>query len=228
MKLLMFDIDGTLLDSTGIDDACFVQSFQDCFNLDIHGFEWNEVSEVTDPVLLDEVYFKLTGKQLTSDEHLSFKKHFLDLLSRCASSKPEDFAPVEGIQAFFNWLKSQDEYEVCLATGSWKRSGEIKLKAAGLDQFNWFMANADNHRSRRGIAQHALMNMCATTGTVFDHITYFGDGLWDFKTMQHLGWDFIGLDIHQTGKLALAGAKNIWTDYLEAINQLTAQDDHQT
>lgn len=228
MTLLMFDIDGTLLDSTGVDDACFIQSFKDCFDLDIHGVDWNQVSEVTDPVLLDEVFSKLAGRSLSEDEHLNFKRHFLNLLSRCASDQPKDFAPVIGIKAFFEWLNDQDDYQVCLATGSWKRSGEIKLQAAGLGHFDWFMANADDHRTRRGIAQHALMNMCAKTGVVFENITYFGDGLWDFKTMQHLGWEFIGIDAQQNGKLERAGVKNIWTDYLEAINQISTRDDHQT
>ena len=35
MKLLIFDIDGTILDSTEADDQCFIQTFKDLYQISV-------------------------------------------------------------------------------------------------------------------------------------------------------------------------------------------------
>ena len=49
----------------------------------------------------------------------------------------------------------------------------------------------------------------------FETITYFGDGLWDFKTTQKLEINFIGVDSKNNGYLKDNGAKQVIKDFIE-------------
>ena len=55
MKLIIFDIDGTLTDSKAIDDACFVESFKEEFDLDIGELDWSKFMNVTDTSITTEI-----------------------------------------------------------------------------------------------------------------------------------------------------------------------------
>ncbi|NQX91001.1 MAG: haloacid dehalogenase-like hydrolase [Flavobacteriales bacterium] len=216
MVLFMFDIDGTLLDSTGVDDACFVQSFQDIFDFNIEGFDWNQVSEVTDDVLAREVYASMAGKPLTEELYHKFKNHFISLLNKEAEAYPEKFSKVPGALEFMQVCLAHPGIAVSVATGSWKESGLLKLKMGGFEKHNLTFASCSDFPSRRNIARTSLMRACLVEQMEFSNVVYFGDGLWDYKTMQSLDWNFIGIDVHENGKLKAAGAEQIINHYLDA------------
>ena len=48
MKLVLFDIDGTLINSVKTDDECFVQTFDELYDIDLTKANWNEYTHVTD------------------------------------------------------------------------------------------------------------------------------------------------------------------------------------
>lgn len=56
MKLIIFDIDGTILDSVNADDKCFIQTFKDLYQIDLTNADWNDFTNVTDTGLTNEIF----------------------------------------------------------------------------------------------------------------------------------------------------------------------------
>jgi beta-phosphoglucomutase-like phosphatase (HAD superfamily) len=48
MTLLIFDIDGTLTDTKGVDDHCFMSAFQDEYAVELHNIDWANFKNITD------------------------------------------------------------------------------------------------------------------------------------------------------------------------------------
>ena len=48
MTATIFDIDGTLTNTTKVDDKCFIQAFENVFGIDISNQDWSELKHVTE------------------------------------------------------------------------------------------------------------------------------------------------------------------------------------
>lgn len=57
MHLCMFDVDGTLVDSSKFDEECFLKAAEIVFDTEISS-NWEEYSYATDAGILDEVLDK--------------------------------------------------------------------------------------------------------------------------------------------------------------------------
>ncbi len=56
MKLLVFDLDGTLTKTNAVDEECFVQAFADVFSIRDVNTRWSEYDHVTDVGVLQQVF----------------------------------------------------------------------------------------------------------------------------------------------------------------------------
>ncbi len=215
MKLIIFDIDGTLTDSKAIDDACFVETFKEVFDMDIGELNWSKFKNVTDTSITTEILSeKFSGEEL-DEAFEKLKYYFLKRLSNASIENPLSFQEVPGSKAFFDLIKSR--YHVGIGTGSWSNSGLIKLNAIGIKADDYPFGNCDNFVSREGMVQDAIRQ--AKTHyekEEFSEIVYFGDGVWDYKTCKNLSIRFIGIDSHNDNKLRDIGAKTVFTNYLDA------------
>ncbi|NER85007.1 MAG: hypothetical protein F6K42_36970 [Leptolyngbya sp. SIO1D8] len=71
MIATIFDIDGTLKDTTFIDDKCFIEAFDSIFGIDINNQNWSELKHVTDWGITEEIVFKKwAGNQLIMNYRL--------------------------------------------------------------------------------------------------------------------------------------------------------------
>ena len=211
MKLALFDIDGTLTDSTDVDDFCMTETFQHFLGNNVE-CDWESVSHVTDPVIVRETVERTTGSPCTEEQYAEIKQHFLSLLAEKARTEPERFSAVPGAHAFLEILAARGVV-IGLGTGSWKASAEIKLNTAGFNFSNYFFAHADLRNSRAGIASNVFAQATAHHGKLPSQWYYFGDGSWDLKTMKQLDWPFIGVDVQENEKLQSLGAKQVIHNY---------------
>ncbi len=215
MKLIIFDIDGTLTDSKAIDDVCFVETFKEVFDIDIGELDWSKFKNVTDTSITTEI---LRGKFSGEELDVAFeklKREFLKKLSEASKEKPSSFQEIPGSKAFFDLIKSR--YYVGIGTGSWSDSGRTKLNAIGIKADDYPFGNCDNFVSREEMVQDAIRQAKAQyEKEEFSEIVYFGDGVWDYKTCKNLNIRFIGVDSHNDNKLRDIGAKTVFTNYLDA------------
>ena len=214
MKLIIFDIDGTLTDTKKVDDVCFIYAFEKVFGIDIVNMDWSEFTTVTDWGIVRDIVLKETNKNLSVADHEQMKSIFFAKLLVEKKKNPSLFKEIPGALDFYNLIKNKPHYQVGIATGCWKESGVIKLKAIGIDSSDVAYANSDDFITREEIVLHTIAQAEEMNKGKFSEIIYFGDGVWDFNTCKNIGIRFVGIDIKNDGILKELGTQTVFTDFL--------------
>ena len=194
MKLVVFDLDGTLTATSAVDETCFVQAFAD--SLDIHHLStnWLDYDHATDSAVTRQAFRTHFGRKPESTEISKVVERFVELLSRHHDLDSALFAEIPGALAFLADLHENPEWEIALATGGWKRSAEFKLRAAGLPLDKFPAAFAEDGPSREAIVQTAIDRASAWYPCgEFERIVSVGDAIWDIKTARQLKLPFLGV-----------------------------------
>ena len=213
MKLVIFDIDGTLANTKQIDDACFIRAFDTTFQIDIREQKWEDITHLTDWGITEEIIQKHLKRNPTEAEYALMEANMITNLKTAKAENPAHFQEITGAVSFFKHLQTLPNITLGIATGAWEKSALIKLGAIGIDPTNYPFSNSSHFKTREGITNHAIQQASATYTGDFDEIIYFGDGVWDYKTCRNLGIRFIGIDILQNGKLKRIGAETVFEDY---------------
>lgn len=215
MTTIIFDIDGTLADTKAVDDKCFIQAFQETFNIDLGQQDWSLLQNVTDWGITEEVIHTNHNRLPSPSEYQQMKSCFFEKLGTELENNPAQFQAVEGAIAFFNFLENETDHPLGIATGAWEQSAFIKIKGIGLDHKNVAFSNSNFFKSREDILRHAIQQTREKHPDSTNDILYFGDGLWDYTTCKNLDIRFIGIDILQDGKLKKAGAEFVFPNFLD-------------
>lgn len=182
MRAIIFDLDGTLLQSMAVDCEIFEQSIKDVLGSVRFRGSYNCYENVTDRGIVEEL---MTDNGLPPDSNLveSIRSTFVSGLSdHIAKSGP--FKEIRGASEFLERLSVDADTRVAIATGCWQDSANLKLKSSGIEIDGIPVATCDDSASRAEIMQIALDRL----GGVFDSVTYFGDAQWDVEACQLLGW----------------------------------------
>jgi len=215
MKLVMFDIDGTLTRTFSIDSDCYVQAVEDVAGFESINTDWASYRCVTDSGILEELYRTRLNRSPSRDETAAIQDRFFRLLEEAATTSPGVYAAMPGANAFLARLREAG-FGSALASGGWQRTARLKLDLAQLDVEGVPAAFADDAHAREEIMRITLARAAETYRvSAFDALYYFGDGVWDAKATAFLGWRFIGLGTG-VGALRLRemGASEIFADYL--------------
>lgn len=213
MKLILFDIDGTILDSVNADDSCFIQTFNELYKIDLSNTDWNDFSNVTDAGLTIEIFAKWLDREPKKEEIENIKAYFKNLLE----DHIQQFTVIEKSLSFIELASMQTDFEVGFATGGWKETAELKCNSIGLDLNNYIFKSSNDHYNRDKIIEFVIKEALEKYNVKeFESITYFGDGLWDFKTTQTLGIDFIGVDVKNNRKLINLGVEKVIENFTDS------------
>ena len=213
MKLVMFDIDGTLTQSSDLDDSSFIQALDDVFGFKVVSNDWGTYTHVTDSYILEDIYRLHRGKPPAPEEVDRFRNRFVELLSEGALAHG-GVQPVRGAPEILSRLISSPDRAVAYAGGAWRASAIFKLRSAGLPVENIPNAFADDDRSREGICKIAHGRAEQHHQCIFREIVYVGDGVWDVHCAQRLKYSFIGIGQgDRAGRLIAEGAKHVLPDY---------------
>lgn len=223
VNLLVFDIDGTLLNSTGVDDECYEKALKETYNISFNDFNWEDFKDVTDQGVTEDILTNHFGRQAVAEEILNVEHAMGNLVAEQRLKNPEKFKPAEGVESLLEELSNQNDLAFCLATGAWKKSAEQKLSVLDLDLDKIPWQHCSHIRRRADIVMASLEKAkLFYKVTSFDNICALGDGKWDFLTAQELEINFIGIDLNNTGRLLELGADKIITKYnnLHSLTQL--------
>ena len=185
MHLVMFDIDGTLLQSNHFDAQCFEAALQDVLGAPIDN-RWGRYLHSTDAGILAQIIDELRPSGDRQAIMAAVEERFVAYISRHLSEHA--VLPIAGAPEFLRRLQSRHDVMVAIATGGWRESAQLKLAAAGIDVAGIPLASSSDHFSRMEIMKIAE----ARCGQVlFQRRTYFGDAAWDLRASQGLGYDFV-------------------------------------
>jgi len=185
MIAIIFDIDGTLVQSSGFDKDFARETVIDILglmtirpNLDYeHGTDSGILSQIMednnikDPSALGKIRTQF-GQRIQT---------YLEDGGQCD--------PVDGGLKLLRFLDINHDIKIGFATGGWGHTAKLKLKYAGYETVETPFASCDNSHKREEIMTTCLAQM----GDDFETIVYVGDGEWDRTATHNLGWHFIGI-----------------------------------
>jgi phosphoglycolate phosphatase-like HAD superfamily hydrolase len=187
MRAIIFDIDGTLLQSMAVDTEHFERSIIEVLGSVQFREDYYRYEHVTDRGVVEELMAD-NGFQPDATSVSSIRETFVRALSdHIEASGP--FKEVPGAAKFLKRLSIDADTRVAIATGGWQKSALLKLKSSGVNVTGIPLATCDDAVARTDIMQIALERL----GASFDSVTYFGDAQWDVDACEKLGWDFVAV-----------------------------------
>jgi phosphoglycolate phosphatase-like HAD superfamily hydrolase len=214
MRLVIFDVDGTLTQTMNADAECFVHSLADVCGFTEVDTNWSRYRHATDSSVFQEIYEARAGRLPTPNEISQFRQHFVGLLALASSEAP--FAPVTGAPQLLSRLTGSVEHSVALATGAWRDSGRLKMASAGLCYDDYPAASSDDAPDRETIVRLSMRRAAERYGR-FSDVVYVGDGVWDARVCRSVGIPFIGVAADgRAARLAAEGAVCVFPDFSDA------------
>ena len=212
MKLAIFDLDGTLTDSTAIDSACFVEAFDRAYELNASTTDWSGYRHHSDRGLTREFLLRAWEREPDEQAIVRHRAIFLSLLETRMLRLDE----IGGARAFLGLLR-QRHWDVAIATGGWSQAARMKLQRAGFES-TLPLACCDAAESRDDIVRQAI-------GGCRDCVVVFGDGPWDVRTARNLSLPFVGVGSGSAAEaLRHAGAPEVVRDFSDADGVLQAME----
>jgi phosphoglycolate phosphatase-like HAD superfamily hydrolase len=214
MRLVIFDIDGTLTQTMTADADCFVRSLAEvCGFFDVET-DWSGYKHATDSGVFHEIHEARTGRLPSAFEISRFRRHSVGLLEQMSSET--SFTTVRGAPLLLSRLTSRAEHRVALATGAWRDSARLKMASAGLCYDDYPAASSDDAMDRYMIIrlsiERAVERYGKPSGTV-----YVGDGVWDARACRRVGIPFIGIATDSRAeRLRAEGALCVFPDLSDA------------
>ncbi|HET9775568.1 MAG TPA: HAD family hydrolase [Gemmatimonadaceae bacterium] len=195
MRLVLFDIDGTLLNSAGMGRASMQRALGMIFGSP--GNPSYRYDGKTDKQIVRDV-MRMEGH---SDEHIDARMDalielYLEGLRAGAKSGKFNVRPLDGVLEILDALEPRDDVVLGLLTGNVEPGARIKLQAAGIDP-DRFRVNAfgsdHEHRpelpaiARRRAGEHLGLELAG------DRLVVIGDTPADIECGRSLGAKAIGV-----------------------------------
>lgn len=184
-KLLLFDIDGTLLTSGGAGERALILGFKDRFGID-DDFKTIDIAGRTDSGIAQQV-FRKHGIAQTAENVAAFFDGYLHRLAMLLPTTPGRLLP--GILTLLEALKERDDVVVGLLTGNLARGAELKLTHYGVWHYFEFGAFADDHHDRNELGRFACARALEKSGREFpaEQIYILGDTPHDIACARAIG-----------------------------------------
>ena len=150
-RLLLFDIDGTLVDTGGAGIQSLKDVLQQQFgvNDDLHGVE---VAGKTDSGIVHQILRK-QNIAVTEQNTATFLERYLELLEKELPQRQGRLLP--GVKELLPRLQARPQNVLALLTGNLRRGAQLKLAHYGIWDFFEFGAFADDHHDRNELGPFA-------------------------------------------------------------------------
>lgn len=185
MHLVMFDIDGTLIESYDVDEQCFLAAVDEVLGVPVDS-RWEHYPHVTDAGILNEILNQSRFASERAALEAEIKASFMQNLDTYLENNTIE--PIAGAIEFLAQLKEREDVALAIATGGWYESATMKLAAAGLDVNGIALATCSDHIARVEIMKIAEAR--AVERPLLSR-TYFGDAAWDKTASRALDYNFV-------------------------------------
>ncbi len=160
--LVLFDIDGTLLQTGGAGVSGFLQAGKHLYGEEF-SLDGIVLAGRLDPAIHRDAA-KASGVQVSDNDR--FREEYARRLKELLDSGARRSEPLPGARAFVDHIAHSGEYICGVLTGSWSNSGRLKLQAAGIDPEDFAVqAWAEDADTRPGLVEVALQRWRDMGGT---------------------------------------------------------------
>ena len=157
MKVLLFDIDGTLINTGGAGFRAMTRSFKYVFDVP-DGLQGITLSGMTDRVILKNA---CSAKNITwtQDDEEAFKRKYLEFLDEeIQKPNPQKYV-CPGIYDLLPQLAKMGNVHLGLLTGNFALGARIKLEAFDLYKYFSFGAYGDDNSDRNLLYNYAIQRL---------------------------------------------------------------------
>ncbi len=177
-RLVLFDIDGTLLSAGRISRQALSEAFLDarCGEVPLDGYEF---SGKTDPQIIRELLAgRVAASEIDRIAELALAL-YLDHLERRMHA--EAVVPKRGAEALLQRLAADPGVTLALLTGNHERGARVKLEPVGFNAYFPFGAFGSDHADRYELPTIAVSRARERTGREFDgkEVVIVGDSIHD-------------------------------------------------
>jgi FMN phosphatase YigB (HAD superfamily) len=206
---ILFDIDGTLLQSDAVDGRLFEEAVRAVLGDIRLRSDWNDYVHVTDSGLLREI---VADNRMIHTAQLEeqVRSKFVALIDAHIQVHGP-FHEVPGARRFVEALTVSTTHAVAFATGGWGATAKRKLHSAGFDLTRIPLRSSDDAIRRVEIMEAALQAL----GQRFESVTYYGDAAWDERACRELGWRFqpVGHRLQGIHEYSVDTVPEIWSKF---------------
>ena len=210
-RLLLFDIDGTLITSGGAGEGALKDAMRERFGVD-EDLVGITLAGATDAsiarLLLEKHHLPVTAENSTA-----LLEAYLHRLPGRMPHHPGRLLP--GIVELLDRLKPHDEFVLALLTGNLRRGAEIKLTHYGVWDYFEFGAFADDHHDRNELGHFARARALDHHGAEFParSIYVIGDTPRDIECGRAIGAKTVAI---ATGNYSAAALEEHRPDFVFA------------
>jgi len=210
-KLILFDIDGTLIDTAGAGRRAMKRAFAETLGIGDVSAASSGVAFAgrTDPVILEDVALALglnAGTYARSAAGL--RRAFLDALREEMARPDSRRRTLPGVRELLDRLRADDRIHLGLLTGNLEEGARIKLEAFELNPYFEDGGFASDHPDRREIARTAWSKLSSRTGIRFapEQVSVIGDTEHDVDCARANGFRAVAVDSGWTSRETLERA----------------------
>ena len=193
MIATIFDIDGTLVESSDFDGEFYTSAVMEVLgHVNIHD-DWNAYSKVTQTGVLLQI---MEENNIRDNGHVKEVRMRFGHMIRNYLETGGKCPPKAGSIGFMEGLEKSHDIRVGFATGGWGHTARLKLIHAGFDHEEKVLISCDDADERVEIMSKCLSRL----GDSIDRVVYLGDAEWDLRATSRLGWNFIGIGPRLKGR----------------------------
>lgn len=186
-KILLFDIDGTLLLTGGCGKIALERAFLDFFEIEN---AWGNLlpGGKTDPNIIDEIAQNHFGRALSNQEHAKICELYLEYFTQ-EIDNAINFRLMPGVSELLHILSQRSDVLIGVATGNLEPVGWQKLRRGKIRDFFEFGGFGSDSRERSEIVQIAIERAEKLLGqkSSKENIFVIGDTHHDVRAANKLG-----------------------------------------
>ena len=215
--LLLFDIDGTLVDTGGKGLSALHRTGVEVFGGDAPPLD---LAGSTDLGILASLYEHFGAEESVEKSHVFFEayhRHLTDSLE----SNPAEGRVLDGAVELLEKLESKKHLQLALLTGNTAQGAQIKLRHYGMGQRFSFGAFGSDRADRNELGVIALARAQAITGRQYqpDRVLIIGDTPKDINCAHAIGARCVAVATGKFNAQQLEEAGGDWViDSLNEIN----------
>ncbi|MDX9759967.1 MAG: HAD hydrolase-like protein [Bacteroidota bacterium] len=207
LRLVLFDIDGTLISTNGVAKQCFVDAMEEVLGVATAGRGY-DFGGKTDPQIFAEIVRASGLPESTITTHADAV--FASFFQRLEHALDADNVTVmPGVRTLLEALKREEAATLALLTGNMLQGARIKLTPPDLLGYFSFGAFGNDAYHRHDLPEIAVARAYDRTGATFraKDIVIIGDTVHDIDCGRHLNVRSIGVATGGHAHEVLAQAK---------------------